>query len=169
MPGKEPEVGIRYYEWNGVPCRVHNSESGDVTADMYYAEFGHVWVEPKPIEDGSFEIGRDRYDELVEVEKSWYENGVYLTKLSGEIEGHYIWRGRPIVIYHEKGERKAAVFVGPDRFYPEDMWYFEWADLVPGQPYPASTSEWIYESMVEREIWNYNLAKANATPSQSGH
>jgi hypothetical protein len=48
------------------------------------------------------------------------------------------------------------------------MWYFEWADLVPGQPYPKSTSKWNYESMVEQEIWNYNLAKANATASQSG-
>jgi hypothetical protein len=53
---------------------------------MYYAEFGNVSVEPKPIQDSSFVIGRDRYDELVQAEKSWYENGVYLTELSGEIE-----------------------------------------------------------------------------------
>jgi len=52
MPRKEPEAGMRYFEWNGVPGRIYRSESGDVTADMYYAEFGHVPVDPKPIETG---------------------------------------------------------------------------------------------------------------------
>lgn len=167
MPRKKPEAGIRYYEWNGVPCRIHCSESGDVTADMYYAEFGHVPVEPKPIEDGSFVISRDRYDEFVEVETRWFKDGIYLTDLPGEIEGHFIWRGRPMVIYNDHGVSKAAVFVGPDRFYPEDMWYVEWADLA-GGPYPADTSEWNYESMVEQEKYNYSLAKANAKSSRSG-
>jgi hypothetical protein len=165
MPPKEPST--RYYQWNGVPCRVHRSKSGRVTADMYYAEFGHVPVKAKPVEEGSFLIGREEYEGLVEIEKTWYEKGDFLTELPGEIEGHYIWRGRPMAIYDDHGVSKAAVFVGPNRFYPEDMWYVEWADLVPGQPYPASTSEWNYESMVEQEIWNYNLAKANAASTRS--
>jgi len=146
---------------------MHRSETGDVTADMYYAEFGHVPIDPKLVEGSSFVISHDRYDEFVEVETQWFEDGIYLTELPGEIEGHFIWRGRPMVIYDDHGVSKAAVFVGPDRFYPEDMWYYEWADLVPGQPYPASTSEWNYESMVEQEIWNYNLAKANAAQQQT--
>ncbi len=164
MPRKEPEAGTRYYEWNGVPCRLHRSESGDVTADMFYAEFGHVPIEPKLIEDCPFVISSKRYDEFVEAEKSWYDKDVYLTELPGEIDGHYLWRGRPMVTYRDNGVSKAAVFVGPDRFYPEDMWYLEWGDLA-GGPYPASTSEWNYESMVEQERWNYNLAKAHATHS----
>jgi hypothetical protein len=163
---KKPEAGTRYYEWNGVPCRVHYSESGEATADMYYAEFGHVSVEPKLIEGSSFVISRDRYDEFVDVETQWFKDGIYLTELPGEIEGHFIWRGRPMVIYNDHGVSKAAVFVGPNRFYPEDMWYVEWADLA-GGPYPASTSEWNYESMVEREKNNYALAKANAARQQT--
>jgi hypothetical protein len=166
MPHKEPEAGTRYYEWNGVPCRVHSGESGDVTADMFYAEFGHVPIDPKLIEGGTFVISRDRYDEFVEIEKSWFDKGVFLTELPGEIGGCYIWRGRPMVTYSDNGVSKAAVFVGPDRFYPEDIWYGEWADLA-GGPYPAPTSEWTYEDMVEQEKWNYSHAKANATRSQS--
>jgi len=106
-------------------------------------------------------ISRDRYDEFVEVETQWFKEGVYITEINDESAGYYIWRGRPAVIYTENGVNKAAVFVGPNRFYPEEMWYFEWADLA-GGPYPAPTSPWNYESMMEQEKWNYDLAKASA-------
>jgi hypothetical protein len=160
---KESVTETRYYEWDGAPCRVHRNASGQLTADIYYAKFGHVPLrDPEAIENESLQISRERYDEFVEVETRWFKDGIYRTDVPAESGAHYIWRGRAAVIYRENGEKKAAVFVGPDRFYPEDLWYFEWADVVPGRPYPAPTSPETFEWLVAAEIDNYNLAKKNA-------
>lgn len=162
---KKSVAETRYFEWAGAPCRVHRSASGKVTADIYYAEFGHVPLKDaedvEAIEDESFELSQERYDEFVEVETRWFKDGVYRTDVpTSDSTPYYIWRGRAAVIYEENGERKAAVFVGPNRFYPEDLWYFKWADLA--GPHPAPTSPETFESLMAAEIDNYNLAKKNA-------
>ena len=59
---------IRYFNWEGDACRLHEQKDGSQTADIYRAGRGILSISPADLLFCAPEIGYARYGELVEEE-----------------------------------------------------------------------------------------------------
>lgn len=62
---EQAEKSIRFYEWEGDACRIHECLDGSCTADLYRSGQGLVAVSANDVIYGGKEIGEKKYKELV--------------------------------------------------------------------------------------------------------
>jgi hypothetical protein len=82
----------------------------------------------------------------------------YITSIPGEPLDFFRYKGRPCLVYEENGERKAASFEPPDRFYPVDPWILDWGDIA-GVAYPQPISQYSFELYVQLDRMEYEAQK----------
>jgi hypothetical protein len=82
----------------------------------------------------------------------------YITSIPGEPKEFFMFEGYPCLTYEENGERKAARFEPPDRFYPMDPWILDWGDIA-GLAYPQPISEFSFGLRVQLYRQGYEEQK----------
>jgi hypothetical protein len=82
----------------------------------------------------------------------------YITGIPGEPLDFFLYQGRPCLVYEGDGERKAARFEPPDRFYQMDPWILDWGDLA-GVAYPQPISRYGFELYVRLDRFDYEARK----------
>jgi hypothetical protein len=73
MPARKPRNSVTsYYSWEGDPCRLHETTTGDTTADVYRGGKGIVPIDSHELVWKAKRIGHADYQELVSEEKALF-------------------------------------------------------------------------------------------------